>query len=57
MARSLFQSLLHDNVWGAYETVSLPFSAPSDPMLVESLIVFDVDRHVFAASTRNAIRC
>ena len=50
MARSLFQSLLHDNVWGAYETVSLPFSAPSDAMLVESLIVVDADRRVFAAS-------
>lgn len=50
MARPLFQALLHDNVWGAYETVSLPFNGSSDSMLAESVIVVDVERRVFAAS-------
>ncbi len=50
MARSLFPLLLHDNVWGAFETVSLPFKDGDESTLAESLIVLDASRHVFASS-------
>lgn len=48
MARSLVSALLHDDVWRAFETVSLPFKEGSS--LAEALIVLDADRRVFAAS-------
>lgn len=50
MARSLFPALLHDDVWRAFETVSLPFRGNSPSTLAESLIVLDVNRRVFASS-------
>ena len=50
MARSLFPALLHDNVWGAFETVSLPFKDGDESTLAESLIVLDANRHIFASS-------
>ena len=50
MAPSLFPELLHDNVWGAFEIVSLPFSANPETALHESLIVLDNDRKVYVSS-------
>ncbi len=50
MAPSLFPALLHDNVWGAFEIVSLPFSAHPETALHESLIVLDNDRKVYVSS-------
>lgn len=50
MARSLFPALLHDDVWRAYETISLPFKGGGTSTLAESLIVLDADRRVFASS-------
>ncbi len=49
MARSLFPALLHDDVWRAFETISLPFKGGHES-LTESLIVLDADRRVFASS-------
>ena len=50
MARSLFTTLLHENVWGAFETVSLPFKDGDASTLAESLIVLDAKHQVFASS-------
>jgi signal transduction histidine kinase len=50
MARSLFPALLHDDLWRAYETVSLPFRENNPATLAESLIVLDANRRVFASS-------
>lgn len=50
MARSLFPALLHDDVWRAYETISLPFKGGDTSTLAESLIVLDAERRVFASS-------
>ncbi len=50
MARALFPALLHDDVWRAFETVSLPFHENNPSPLAESLIVLDVNRRVFASS-------
>ncbi len=50
MARSLFQALLHDDVWRAFETVSLPFRDNHRSALAENLIVVDANRQVFASS-------
>jgi signal transduction histidine kinase len=49
-ARSLFPIMLHDEVWQAYEVVSLPFV--TDPELADSssLIVFDKAFKVYASS-------
>ena len=56
MARSLFTALLHDNVWQAYETISLPFKDKAESTLAESLIVLDAERRVFASSHPNKHR-
>lgn len=56
MARSLFTALLHDNVWHAFETISLPFKENSESTLAESLIVLDAERRVFASSHPNQHR-
>ena len=50
MAPSLFPMLLHDNVWGAFEIVSLPFSAHPETALHESLIVIDNNKKVYVSS-------
>jgi signal transduction histidine kinase len=50
MARSLFSALLHDDVWRAFELISLPFKGDSESTLAESLIVLDANRRVFASS-------
>ena len=56
MARSLFTALLHDNVWQAFETISLPFKENRESTLAESLIVLDAERRVFASSHPNEHR-
>lgn len=50
MAHSLFPLLLHDNVWGAFEAVSLPFAANPGTALTEGLIVLDSARRVYVSS-------
>src|SRR5512133_83399 len=50
MAHSLFPLLLHDNVWGAFEAVSLPFAANPGTALAEGLIVLDSARRVYVSS-------
>ncbi len=50
MAPSLFPALLHNNVWGAFEIVSLPFSTNPETALHESLIVIDNDKKVYVSS-------
>ena len=50
MAPSLFPVMLHDNVWGAFEIVSLPFSAHPETALHESLIVLDSDNKIYVSS-------
>ena len=50
MARSLFPALLHDDVWRAFETISLPFKGNHESTSAESLIVLDAERHVFAST-------
>lgn len=49
MSTALFPALLHDDIWRAYETVSLPFR-DSESAQAESLIVLDAKRRVFASS-------
>jgi len=50
MAPSLFPALLQDNVWGAFEIVSLPFSANPESALHESLIVIDNEKRIYVSS-------
>lgn len=49
-AASLFPVLLQDNVWGAFEIVSLPFSVKPETALYESLTVIDNDKKVYVSS-------
>ena len=52
MARSLFPILLHDDVWRAFETVSLPFQERVEPddAHPESLLVLDRQNRVYVSS-------
>jgi len=50
MARPLFTALLHDDVWRAYETVSLPLAANKESELAKSLLVLDADGNVYVSS-------
>lgn len=50
IAHSLFPVLLHDEVWQAYEIVSLPFETPQNAALAESLIVLDSMSRVYVSS-------
>jgi len=50
MARSLFPVMLHDEMWQAFEIVSLPFAANPGTALTESLIVLDSMRRVYVSS-------
>lgn len=49
-AHALFPIMLHDEVWGAFEVVSLPFTANPGTALTESLIVLDSARRVYVSS-------
>lgn len=50
MARPLFTALLHDDVWRAFETVSLPFAENSESELAKSLLVLDAEGLVYVSS-------
>lgn len=52
MSRALFPLMLHDDVWQAFEMVSLPFqdSPRANAMHAESLIVLDSNRRVYVSS-------
>lgn len=50
MAYSLFPELLHDDVWGAFKIVTLPFDANPGLSLTESLIVLDRHHRVYVSS-------
>jgi len=50
MARPLFTALLHDDVWRAYETVSLPFADNKESQLAKSLLVLDAGGKVYVSS-------
>ena len=50
MARSLFPVMLHDEVWQAFEIVSLPFAAVPSAALAESLLVLDSADRVYVSS-------
>ena len=50
MARSLFPVMLHDEVWQAFEIVSLPFAAVPSAALAESLMVLDSAARVYVSS-------
>lgn len=49
-ARSLFPVMLHDEVWQAYEVVTLPFTANPESAQTESLVVFDNEKRVYVSS-------
>jgi signal transduction histidine kinase len=49
-AHALFSIMLHDDVWDAFEVVSLPFTANPGTALVENLIVLDTARRVYVSS-------
>ncbi|OGB58399.1 MAG: hypothetical protein A2503_09950 [Burkholderiales bacterium RIFOXYD12_FULL_59_19] len=50
MARSLFPVMLHDEIWQAFEIVSLPFAAIPSAALAESLMVLDSAARVYVSS-------
>lgn len=52
MSRALFPLMLHDDVWRAFEMVSLPFQGNSgvNTMHAESLIVIDPNRRIYVSS-------
>jgi signal transduction histidine kinase len=50
MSRSLFPILLHDEVWRAFETVSLPFQDHAYSALAESLVVIDNTKRIYVSS-------
>ncbi len=49
-AHALFPAMLHDDVWEAFEVVSLPFTANPGKPLTDSLLVLDGQRRVFVSS-------
>ena len=54
MARTLFPVMLHDEVWQAFEIVSLPFSDSPNAALSESLMVLDRMDRVYVSSRPDA---
>ncbi|MCF8168261.1 MAG: HAMP domain-containing histidine kinase [Rhodoferax sp.] len=49
-AHALFPVMLHDEVWAAFEMVSLPFTANPGTPLIASQIVLDKARNVYVSS-------
>ena len=49
-AHALFPVMLHDDVWDAFEVVSLPFTANPGTPMTESLIVLDSAKRVYVSS-------
>jgi signal transduction histidine kinase len=54
MAHSLFPVMLHDEVWQAFEIVSLPFTANPNAALAESAMVLDSASMVYVSSRPEA---
>jgi len=52
MSRALFPLMLHDDVWRAFEMVSLPFQdgIRANTMHAESLIVLDPNKRIYVSS-------
>lgn len=50
ISHAVFPALLHDDMWEAFETVSVPFAANPGEVMVESLIVLDKQRRVYVSS-------
>lgn len=50
VAHTLFPVLLHDDVWEAFEEVSVPFNATPKEAQIESLIVLDTQNRVYVSS-------
>lgn len=49
-AHSLFPVLLHDDVWKAFQIVSLPYAASPETAVTETLTVLDPDNRVYVSS-------
>lgn len=49
-AHALFPVMLHDDVWDAFEIVSLPFAANVGAALTESFVVLDSARRIYVSS-------
>ncbi|MDD2926427.1 HAMP domain-containing sensor histidine kinase [Rhodoferax sp.] len=49
-AHALFPVMLHDDVWDAFEVVSLPFVANPGTALIDSLVVLDRTQQVYVSS-------
>ena len=49
-AHSLFPVLLHDDMWKAFEIVSLPYAANPETAVTETLIVLDTANRVYVSS-------
>nr|WP_319564811.1 HAMP domain-containing sensor histidine kinase [uncultured Rhodoferax sp.] len=49
-ARALFAILLHDEVWQAYEVVTLPFVTNPESARTQSMVVFDNELRVYVSS-------
>lgn len=54
LAHSLYPALLHDDMWGAFEIITLPFAANPGTSQTESLIVLDIQRKVYVSSRPEA---
>ncbi len=54
VAHALFPVMLQDEVWQAFEIVSLPFATPLNAALAESLMVLDSAHRVYVSSTPQA---
>ena len=50
LSHTLFPLLLHDRMWEAFETVSVPFAVKPGEAQIESLIVLDANKKVFVSS-------
>ena len=50
ISHAVFPALLHDDMWEAFEVVSVPFAANPGQVMVESLIVLDKQRRVYVSS-------
>jgi len=55
-ARALFPLMLHDEVWQAFETVSLSLTSSDNAAQTESLVVFDNQLRVYISSDSQAHR-
>ncbi len=49
-AHALFPVMLHDEVWEAFEVVSLPFTVTPGTALTESILVLDNSQRVYVSS-------